>query len=122
MPLNLDSRKFPRCNDIIFICGNMIPRINKEFKAIAKNIGGGGLMFETDLDITNGKKLFLEICQPIDNDKKVFYSIPALSKVAWAKKIKKNKFEKGENRYQLGIEFVNINKEDRKKIVEFTKS
>lgn len=118
-PLGLERRKFPRLKDDIFVFCRSEPTYSDEFKAITCDISGGGLMFETERDITPGSKLELEIYQPTKCSKSMICSVPVLGKVIWMKRIEKASFEKGENKYNLGVEFIEIEKEDREKIANY---
>lgn len=117
--LGLEKRKFSRLKDNIFIFCRSGSTSSGEFKAITCDISGGGLMFETERDITPGSKLELEIYQPIKCSKSMICSVSVLAKVIWMKRIEKVSFEKGENKYKLGVEFTGIEKEDREKIANY---
>ena len=127
IPQNLERRTFPRIEDNIFIFANLSTPTNKlrrtvtgVFKAFTKNIGAGGLMFETERNIIEkGNKLEMEIYQPLKPDKTLVYSMSALANVMWTKKIEKEHFENGENKYQVGVEFLEIRGQDRQKIVKY---
>lgn len=118
-PQDIERRKFPRLKDNIFILGAVKANHAYEFKAFTRNIGGGGLMFETDRDIPAGSELELEIYQPSDSGKNVIFSVHVVAKAAWTKEIEKDAFEEGENRHQVGVEFSEIKEEDRQRIVNF---
>ena len=49
----------------------------------------------------------------------MIFSIPIWLKVIWIQKIEKEKFEEGENRYRVGIEFSEIREEDRQRVAKF---
>ena len=117
--LGLEKRKFPRLKDNIFVFCRSGPTSSDEFKAITCDVSGGGLMFETERDITPGSKLELEIYQPIKCFKNMICSMPVLAKVVWTREIEKENFEEGENRYKIGIEFSEIEEEDRKIIATY---
>lgn len=110
---NLEKRKFPRLKENIFILGNLRSSHPEEFKAITKDISAGGLMFETETDISKDTKVELEIYQPMNRDKTMIFCIPVLGKVRWVREIDKNYFERGENKYRVGVEFLGIKEEDR---------
>lgn len=117
--LNSERRRFPRLKDNIFIFGKLSSTSSGEFKAVTRNISAGGLLFETDRNIPKKSKLEMEIYQPLDRDKRVIFSIPVWLKVSWVKKIVKEKFEQGENRYRIGLEFLKIKDDDRERITKF---
>lgn len=116
---DLEKRKFARLKDNIFILVNLKSEHTDQFKVFTRDIGGGGLMFETDRDIPMGSELELEIYQPSGREKEVFFSIHAVAKVAWIKGIAKDSFEEGENMHQVGVEFSYIKEEDRQRIIDF---
>jgi len=117
--LGLEKRKFPRLKENMFILCSLPLSSSDEFKAITCDIGGGGLMFETERNISRESKLELELYQPIICSKNIIFSIPVLAKVVWKKEIEKDNFEQGENRYRIGIEFLEIKEEDRKRITKY---
>lgn len=115
----LEKRRFPRLEDNIFVFSDSGFSPPGEFKALTRNISAGGLMLETEKEIPIEKELKFEIYQPTKNSKDVIFSLPVLAKVSWIKKIEKDKFEEGENRYRVGIEFSEIKEEDRQKITKY---
>jgi c-di-GMP-binding flagellar brake protein YcgR len=118
---NLERRRFPRLKENIFIFGKLKLTPIEEFKAITQNISAGGLMFETERDIPQDSELELEIYQPMDRDKRVIFSILVWPKIIWIQKIEKEKFEQGENRCRIGIEFSEIKEEDKQRIARYVK-
>lgn len=126
---NSERRKFTRLEDNIFFFGNLssdsinlMPDSIGGFKTFTRNICAGGLMFEMDNNIIKeSDKLELEIYQPINRDKTMIFSIPVLAKVIWTKKIEKEHFKNGENKYQIGIGFLEIEEEHEQKIAEYIK-
>lgn len=115
----LEKRKFPRFKDNIFILGKLRSSPTEEFKAFTENISAGGLMLESERDISKEGQLELEIYQPMNCGKKKILSIPVLAKVIWIRQIEKDNFEKGENKYKIGIEFSEIKEEDRQRIAKY---
>lgn len=118
---NLKRRGYHRLKENIFIFCRQSSGSWGEFKAITSDIGGGGLMFETERDISAGEALELEIYQPDDCQENTIVSIPVLAKIAWKKQIEKENFQQGENRYRIGIEFLEIEEGDRKMIAQYVK-
>lgn len=116
---DLERRRSPRLKDNIYIFGKLKTSPPEDFKAFTQDISAGGLMIETEKDISKESELELEIYQPRDRDKRVIFSIPIWSKVIWIQKIEKEKFEEGENRYRVGIEFSEIREEDRQRVAKF---
>lgn len=117
----LEKRKFSRVKENIFIFQHLKSGNPDKFMAITCDIGGGGLMFETERSIPQGGILDFEIYQPIDSRKIIFFSIFAKAKVIWIRKIDKDHFEEGENKYRVGVEFSEINGEDRKRVDTYVK-
>lgn len=115
----LERRKLPRLKDNIFIFGKLGSNPIEEFKAISKDISAGGLMFEVEKDIPKESKLELEIYQPGNQDKTIFFSIHILARVAWIKRLERENLEQGENKYRAGIEFLEIKQEDRQRVTKF---
>ena len=115
----LERRKYKRLKDNIFIFGSLRLSPSEEFKAFTRDISTGGLMFERERDIPNQGELELEMYQPMDCDKRVIFSIPILTEVKWTRKIEKDNFEQGENKYRVGVEFLEIEEGDRKIIATY---
>lgn len=115
--VGLERRRSPRLNDNIFIFGRLDS--SESFDALTGDINADGLMFEFNRDISQNIKLEMEIYQPIICCKSRIYSIPVLARVAWIRKIEKDHFEKGENQYIVGVEFLEIKEEDRQRIVKY---
>lgn len=114
--LKMEKRRYPRLNDNIFISYQSGAKV---FKAITRNISGGGLMFEAEKKIQAGAVLDMEIYQPANSFKTLIFVTPVSVKVRWIKKIKYGFLETGENEYKIGVEFDNIRSEDRKKIEQY---
>jgi len=117
----LEKRKFPRLKDNIFVFCRSGPTFSDEFKAITCDMSGGGLMFETERDITPESKLELEIYQPSVKYKDLIFLLSAQAKVIWVKKKEDASRMIGTNKYQIGMEFVKIEKEDKDRIIEYVK-
>lgn len=112
----LEQREFPRLVDNIFISYHSKSGV---FKAITENIGGGGLMFESEKKLPVGATLEMEVYQPANSFKTLIYVIPVVIKIAWNKRIKYDFLEMGENAYRIGVSFVKITDEDRGKIIGY---
>lgn len=117
--LGSERRKCRRLKDNVFIFGNLTSSSTEEFKAFTRNISAGGLMFDTEKDIPQDARLGLEIYQPRDRRKTVIFSTSVLARVVWERKIEKDNFEETENKYRIGIEFLEIKEEDRKRIAMY---
>lgn len=76
--------------------------------SLTKDIGEGGVSFKTSEFISLACRLVVEIKLPT-SDK----PIKAISKVAWIKKSASG------NQYELGNQFLEINKEDKAHILDF---
>jgi c-di-GMP-binding flagellar brake protein YcgR len=113
---DLESRRYPRLKDNILIFGNLM---SSPFKAFTQDISVGGLMFESERNISKERQLEIEIYQPADPHKHMIFSIAVLAKIIWVKKIVKENFEPGENKYRIGMEFSKIKDEDRHRIAEY---
>lgn len=116
---DMEKRKFPRLKENIFILASYRAEQENSFKAFTRDISAGGLMFEIERHIPTGSELELEIYQPVNRFKTVIFSVHAVAKAAWSKRIEKDAFEEGENRYQVGVEFLEIKDEDRQRILNF---
>ncbi len=116
---DLERRRFPRLQDNMFVFGTLRSNPCGEFKAFTKDISAEGLMFEAERDIPKESKLELEIYQPTGRCNDMFFSISVLVKVIWVNKIEKDNFEEGENRFRIGVKFLEIEKEDRKRISRY---
>ncbi len=115
----LEKRKFSRLDDSILISAHF--NSAREIKALAGNISEGGLMFETTKAIQRDTLLKMEIYQPICSCKSIIFSIPALVKVAWIEPRGKDHRQKGENKYTVGGEFLEIKEGDRQRIAKYVK-
>lgn len=76
-------------------------------------------MFETEENIPKESKLELEIYQPIDRYKRIIFSVPVLARIIWTRKIKKDNFQEGGNKYKVGVGFSKIKGEDRQRIIKY---
>ena len=80
-------------------------------------------MFDTERNIfKENDELELEIYQPLNRDKTKVFCIPVSAKVMWIKKTEKEQFKNGENTYRIGIRFLEIQEQDRQKIIEYVKN
>jgi len=115
-----ERRKFERLENPFFIFYRL--KGDHSFgasKAIGENISGGGLMFEKENPVHAGTILYLEIylqSKPIED---TIYSTPAKAKVVWINRKENASKELGSNKYQTGLEFIEIKTEDRERIIEY---
>lgn len=75
----------------------------------SKNLGGGGILVELDRSIPVGTLLKLNFQLPMKKD------IEAKGKVV-------RSIELSEKKFDVGIEFIQINPEDKKTIIKFCES
>jgi len=88
-------------------------------KALGQNINVAGLMFEMENDVLAGDILYLEIYIPSDTYGFTIFSIPVQAKVVWVNRKENESEEPGGNKYQIGVEFIEIENEDRSKIIDY---
>lgn len=117
-----ERRKFPRLRIPLLI----LYRLETDdpfamFKAISRNMGGQGLMFEIEKPLPIGSRLCLDIYQPSVKYKDLIFLLSAQAKVIWVKKKEDASRMIGANKYQIGMEFVKIEKEDKDRIIEYVK-
>ena len=115
-----ERRKFPRLGIPLFILYRL--ETNDPFamfKAISRNIGGQGLMFETEKPLPVGNTLLLEIYQPAVKYKDLIFLVACQAKVIWINRKENANAMAGDNKYQIGVEFVKMEKEDKNKIIEY---
>lgn len=86
-----------------------------ELKEITRmNIGGGGIKLILEENLPEGTILAMHISIP-DPDEG-FIPIFATGEVAWSETVKEGK------KYGVGIKFINIEEEDRYKIIKYVES
>ncbi|HDZ28171.1 MAG TPA: PilZ domain-containing protein [Candidatus Aminicenantes bacterium] len=115
-----EKRKFPRIENPFFISYRL--EDDNSFgisKAIGENISGGGLMFEKENSFHSCSILYLEIYLQSDPTEDTIYSTPTKAKVVWVNRKENVSKEPGSNKYQVGIEFIEIKTEDRERIIEY---
>ncbi len=115
-----ERRKFQRIENPFFISYRL--EGDHSFgvsKAIGENISGGGLMFEKENSFHAGTVLYLEIYLQSNPTEDTIYSTPAKTKVVWVNGKENVSKELGSNKYQIGLEFIEIKTEDRERIIEY---
>lgn len=115
-----ERRKFRRIENPFFISCRL--EGNHSFgvcKAIGENISGGGLMFEKENSFHEGTVLYLEIYLQSNPTKDTIYSTPAKATVVWVNGKENISKELGSNKYQIGLEFIEIKTKDREKIINY---
>ncbi len=115
-----ERRRFPRLEIPLLIFYQLETEdIFVQHKAISRNMGGQGLMFETVKPIPVGSILELEIYQPSVRYKDLFFLVSTQAKVIWMNKKEDVSVKAGDNKYQIGVKFVEIEKEDKNRIIEY---
>lgn len=114
-----ERRKFPRLGIpqlVLYRLETNDPFVM--FKTISRNISGQGLMFETDKPLFMGSRLPLEIYQPSVKYKDLIFLVACLAKVIWINRKEGANGLAGDNKYQIGVEFVKMEEEDKDRIIE----
>ena len=88
-------------------------------KAIGQNINVTGLMFQTENAVPVGDVLYIEIYIPSDAYGYTIFSIPIQAKVVWVNRKENKTKEPGGDKYRIGVEFMEIENEDRSRIMEY---
>jgi len=76
---------------------------DKTFEAITQDISQSGLMFRSFNFIPNGRKLRLEIYQPLNYNKDTSFAIPAEAQADWIKQAREN------NENFIGVKITKMN-------------
>jgi len=105
-----EKRKFVRLNFLVDVVYQKRPSAQKERITLSRNISGGGICLIAYEELVKSQLLDLEIYLP-DNDEPV----KAVGKVAWVNEFVIGDASKGK-RFDAGIEFVKIKKEDLEKV------
>lgn len=115
-----ERRRFPRIDKCIFIFCQLTQKENiNTIKGFTDNISAGGLMFEADRSIPCTKHFILEIYQPQGESQDEIISLAALAKVKWVKPIDTVVRLEGSNKFQIGIEFINVDDKIRQIIANY---
>ncbi len=115
-----ERRRFPRLNEGVFFLYQFMEKKDMDImKGFTNNISTGGLMFETDRPISAEDLFILEIYQPLRQFKEEIISISTAVKVRWVTQIDRSDKYEGSNKYRIGVEFVEIDKEERKTIAKY---
>lgn len=106
---NEEKRKFPRLSSRFPLKYKDLRKANEEPRGtVSKNISEGGLRFRSDRFISLACRLVVEINLP-----ELEKSVKAVSKIAWIKKL-----PAGDD-YEVGNQFLEISREDKKTIRNF---
>ena len=115
-----ERRKFRRIENLFFISYRLEGDHSfGDSKAIGENISGGGLMFKKENSFQAGTVLYLEIYLQSNPTEDTIYSTPTKAKVVWVNRKENVSKELGSNKYQIGLEFIEIKTEDRERIIEY---
>jgi len=108
--LTQERRKFVRLNINVEINYSIIPHEEQQ-ETGTKNISAGGICMVSDKPLSIGDTLQLEIKLPEDPP-----SIQVKGKAVWVKQFIAT--EKHES-FDIGVEFINISEENRKRINKY---
>lgn len=106
-----ERREFLRINDDLPIKYSKALKKEPFDVAMRENISGGGIKLILEEDLSVGTILALRIDIP---DEEELHTIFATGQVVWSRK-------EDEEKYGVGIQFINIEEEDREKILEYVK-
>ena len=76
-------------------------------------------MFEKENSFHAGTVLYLEIYLQSNPTEDTIYSTPNKAKVIWVNRKENASKELGSNKYQIGLEFIEMKTEDRERIIEY---
>ncbi len=115
-----EKRKFRRIENPFFISYRLEDdhRVGAS-KAIGENISGGGVMLEQENSFHAGTVFYLEIYLQLNPTEDTIYSTPTKAKVVWVNRKENVSKELGSNKYQIGLEFIEMKAEDRERIIGY---
>lgn len=115
--LRKERREFPRLNVELFVRYKIVRPPEQEVEAKTKNISGGGVCLITREQLKPGVILAMDIKFPHSTQ-------PALvsGRVVWSAESGLGPSPAGHERFDNGIEFVEINDLDRQRIIEHVNS
>jgi Tfp pilus assembly protein PilZ len=105
----ISNRKFPRVDSKINICIEHGSTPSK-LESSLRNIGIGGLCFISSQSYSLFETVFLKLALPINQ-----YLISSNAQVVWVVKTHVD----GEEKYDIGLEFKGLKKQDKDKIERF---
>ena len=109
----VERRRFPRLNVSVDIEYSILKKESLHGnESITKNISAGGICLIVYEDVKVGSLLDLKI-----NISEINYSINVKGKVIWSSSFSIGSDQR--DRYDLGIEFTDINETDRQKISQY---
>ena len=104
-----ERRKFVRVPEQAEISFKVLPN-PKTAMFLTRDISQGGIRFYVEEYVSEGS--FIEMRLTI---KEIPFSFKAVAKIKWVKK------EAHENRYEIGVEFVNISQEAVEHLIQYIK-
>ena len=104
----IEKRRFQRIDSSLPLRYKNIKTATVPMGSLTKDISEGGIRFKTNEFISLACRLVVEVTLPT-----VPRPIKAISKVAWIRKL-----SSGEQ-YELGTQFLEISKEDRRFITDY---
>jgi len=108
-----ERRQFVRLNFSVDVIYHKVPPVEKEKLSLAKNISTGGICLIVYEELREQDALDLEIYLPEDKT-----AIQAKGRVIWVKEFIIGDISKGK-RYDVGIDFLEINKNDLERINKY---
>ena len=108
-----NRRKFVRLNFLVDVVYSKRLSVRKEKISLSRNISAGGICLIVYEELKKAQLLDLEIYLPGDDR-----PVKALGKVAWLNEFVIGDVSKG-RRFDAGIEFVKISKEDSDKVNKY---
>lgn len=103
-----ERRRFQRVDSSVPVKYRNLRTATVSTGSMTKNVGEGGISFDTSEFISLACRLVVEVILPT-----VPKPIKAISKVAWIRKMSSG------DRYELGNQFLEISKEDRALITDY---
>ena len=107
-----DRRQFPRLATTVDVQYNLIKEYAPKTEVLAKNIGTGGICLIVYEKVLPGSLLDLQI-----HISDINHKIQAKGKVIWVNPFSVGREE--QERYDVGIEFVEIAEADKKQLSEY---
>ena len=113
MEANQERRKFQRLNALVDVVYNKISPAQKVEFSLTRNISKGGICLIAYDELKVSDMLDLNIYLPEDK-----ITVHVIGRVVWVKDFVICDIPKGK-RFDVGIEFVQITEEDKKKIDKY---
>ncbi len=103
-----ERRKHPRLKEKIPVAYKHTKTSEEVKSSTTESMSEGGVSFETDIHVSPGNVLEIQLDKSIDGEKT--FPIDVKAKVIWMKQVRKGK-------YRLGLQFVDIDEKYRKEII-----